>query len=141
MSWWLWVLLGFVALVLLWTIVSMVSPKWQDKLNRLAGMAENPSYLANQAAIESNLGRYRHAIELCDRAISVDPDCKEAWYNRGVAELELQSLGEAERSFREAVRIDAKFWQAWHNLASSLRKQGKDSEAETAMARAGQLKR
>ena len=134
-------LLGSSAVLLLWTVLSRISPRMRDKLMSESGMGKDPVYLANEAAIESQYGRHEQALELCDRAIAEDPECKQAFYNKGVALLGLDRPGEAEHCLREAVRIDEDFWEAWHNLAVSLQQQGRHSEAEECVRMATAAKR
>ncbi len=134
---WYWcVAAGFAGLLIIWSFLSMVSPTFRDLLMGASGTSTSPFFLANQAAIESNLGKYGEALGLCERAIQEDPACKEAWYNKAVALVGLHRTTEAEEALREAVRIAPHFWQAWHNLAVCLKEQGKDEEAKQIMAKA-----
>ena len=140
---WIWIGIavvgGMVALFVLWSLLGLLSPRIQELQLQSTGTADSPLHLSNQAAIESNLGRHQHALDLSQRAIDVDPNCKEAWYNKGVALVALKQLDEAEAAFREAIRLDEMFWQAWHNLAALLQSQGKSQQAEECMDTALQL--
>jgi tetratricopeptide (TPR) repeat protein len=140
---WLWISIavvgGVVALFVLWSLLGLFSPRVQELQLKSTGTAGSPLHLSNQAAIELNMGRHEHALDLSQRAIEIDAHCKEAWYNKGVALVSLKQLEEAEKAFREAIRIDEAFWQSWHNLAALLQSQGKDQEADECMSTALQL--
>ena len=140
---WLWIGIavvgGVIALFLLWSLLGLLSPRIQELQLKSTGTADSPLHLSNQAAIELNLGRSRHALDLSQRAIDIDASCKEAWYNKGVALVALKQLDDAEQAFREAIRIDETFWQCWHNLAALLQSQGKNAEADECMDTATHL--
>ena len=57
-----------------------------------------------------------------------------------MALVALQRLDDAEKAFREAIRIDKKFWQSWHNLAALLQSQGKNRDADECMNTAQRLR-
>jgi tetratricopeptide (TPR) repeat protein len=141
---WLWIILGgigaIIALFVLWSLLGLFSTRVRDFQLKLTGTANHPLILSNQAAIESNMGRHDQALELADRAIQIDPNCKEAWYNRGVALLSLHRPEDAEKAFRQAIQIDNRFWQPWQNLAALLQALGRRQEAEECMRQAVQLR-
>ena len=131
---------GLVGLFILYSLMGLWSPRVREFQLKCTGTAGSPLHLSNQAAIESNMGHSEQALDLSQRAIDIDADCKEAWYNKGVALLGLKRLEEAEQAFREAIRIDEAFWQSWHNLAALLQSQGKTQEADTCMSTAQRLR-
>jgi tetratricopeptide (TPR) repeat protein len=140
---WLWigiaVIGGIIALFVLWSLLGVFSPRIQELQLKSTGTADSPLHLSNQAAIELNMNRHKHALSLSERAIDIDANCKEAWYNKGVALVALKRPDDAEQAFRAAIRIDGAFWQSWHNLAALLQSQGKDQEADECMNTATQL--
>ena len=79
-------------------------------------------------------------MSLSDLAIRIDARCMEAWYNRGVALINLHRSAEAERAWRQAIRIDNRFWQSWQNLAALLKVLGRDQEADECLRQAVRLR-
>ena len=63
------------------------------------------------------------------RRALADPDCLEAHFNLGNLLHDLGRFGEAERCYREALRIDAGFADAHFYLAVALEKQRRSGEA------------
>jgi len=141
---WLWIVLGgigaIIALFVLWSLLGLFSKRVREFQLKITGTANSPIHLSNQAAVESNMGRYEEALGLSDRAIRIDARCKEAWYNRGVALLNLHRPEEAEKAFRRAIQIDNCFWQSWHNLAALLQALNRNQEADECMRQAARLK-
>jgi len=141
---WLWITLGIlgalIALFVIWSLLGLVSPRIRECQLRMTGTANSPLHLANQAAIESNMGHHNQALDLSQRAIDIDANCKQAWYNKGVALVSMKRLEDAEKAFRQAIRIDEAFWQSWHNLAALLQSQGRNEEANKCMSRATRLR-
>jgi tetratricopeptide (TPR) repeat protein len=136
-------LYGMAAVVVLfvfWSLLGLFSKRVRDFQLKVTGTANSPLHLSNQAAIESNMGRHEEALNLSDRAIEVDARCKEAWYNRGVALINLHRPQEAEKAFRQALQIDNRFWQSWQNLAALLHALGRDQEANECVQQVVRLK-
>jgi len=69
---------------------------------------KNPSYLAGRglAKYRSGQGTDTALSDLAD-AITVDPACYAAWFNRGVIEQDRKDLDAAEKAFRRATSIRA----------------------------------
>ncbi|HKB07464.1 MAG TPA: tetratricopeptide repeat protein, partial [Candidatus Polarisedimenticolia bacterium] len=76
-----------------------------------------------RAALERGLEEFRRAQE-------INLDRPEAHLNLGSLAAELGRGEEAERSYREAIRIDPTFVPAYVNLADLLRTEGREPEAE-----------
>jgi len=53
----------------------------------------------------ANLARYSEAVISYDKAIAVNPDFADAWYNRGIALEKLGRYSEADTSFEKGERI------------------------------------
>jgi tetratricopeptide (TPR) repeat protein len=143
MSWLSILLYGIAAVVVLfvfWSLLGLFSKRVREFQLKLTGTADSPLHLSNQASIESNMGRHEEALNLSDRAIEIDARCKEAWYNRGVALINLHRPQEAEKAFRRAIEIDNRFWQSWNNLAALLQALGKNQEADECMRQAVRLR-
>jgi tetratricopeptide (TPR) repeat protein len=141
---WLWIILGgigaLIALFVFWSLLGLFSKRVRGFQLQVTGADNHPLVLSNQAAIQSNMGRHEEALDLSDRAIRIDADCKEAWYNRSVALISLHRSEEAEKAFRQALLIDSGFWQSWHNLAALLQSLGRNQEADECMRQALRLR-
>lgn len=61
-------------------------------------------------------------------------------FNFGTALQEDGLLAEAELQFREALRLDANYAEAWNNLGAVLNRLGRHDEAAEAFRRAGRLR-
>jgi len=66
----------------------------------------NPSALIILGAAYNAVGDYRDALSAIDRAISMDKEFAEAYYQRGMANLGLEELDLAEQDFKAAVAYD-----------------------------------
>lgn len=76
-------------------------------------------------------GRYREALAECQLLIQ-DPTFPAPWRamnNRGHALLELGQLGEARKSFEDALDYGPEFWQATLSLGILADREGKGEEA------------
>ncbi|MFU8797358.1 MAG: tetratricopeptide repeat protein, partial [Gammaproteobacteria bacterium] len=72
---------------------------------------------------------YTKAIEVFQRVLEIEPFCKEAHNNLGVAYLRLGHTQEAIRSFSNVLRLDETHEEARHNLAAVLLQEGRYREA------------
>lgn len=85
-------------------------------------------------AIHGAQGRIGEAIQLCRRAVSVNPDHVAAHYNLGQAYRRVDNPREALASFRRVVSLQPGYAEAWDNLGYQLQEQG-DSEGAIAAYR------
>jgi tetratricopeptide (TPR) repeat protein len=131
---------GLIGLFVIWSLLGAFSPRVQEAQLRMTGTHRHPLALSNQAAIELNMGRFKHALDLSERAIGIDAECHPAWCNKGLALLHLGKPEEAEAAFREALRLDSGAWQTWHNQGAMLQSQGKHEDAQTCMQEAYRLR-
>ena len=61
----------------------------------------------NEKGVElSELERYEEAIACYDKAISLDPELSDAWYNKGLALDCLERHKEAIACYSEAISLD-----------------------------------
>ena len=65
-------------------------------------------------------GQYKNAIENFDRAISINPDCSDAWRGRGYVFADLEDHEEAIACFDQAIQIDPDDVKSLHNRGISL---------------------
>jgi len=61
--------------------------------------------MARRGHVLANLARYSEAVISYDKAIAVNPDFADAWYNRGIALEKLGRYSEADTSFEKGERI------------------------------------
>ena len=81
-------------------------------------------------ALLSVTGRKEAALEPMGRAARLSPMDAVSFYNLGVTQYDLRRLGEAEASYREAVRIKPDYVEAHNNLGVVRRDLGRFDEAE-----------
>ncbi len=84
----------------------------------------------------AQLGKHREALDVCDRAIAINPMGDGSWHNKGAA---LQSLGrarEALEAFDRAIAINPMGAASWHNKGTALQSLGRAQEALEAFDRA-----
>jgi len=98
------------------------------KLNepRNENLADNLVAQAKSMAFE---GKYEQAIAIYDRAIQIQPDCYEAWYNRGNLLARLQDYESALTDYDKAIAIEPEKYQVWYSRGSVLGKLQRDGEA------------
>jgi tetratricopeptide (TPR) repeat protein len=76
-------------------------------------------------------GHFAEAYEVLEAAHRREPH-PHALFGAGLALIELGRLDEAERTFREVLAIEPRYWQAWGNLAGIYEQQGDLVEAARA---------
>ena len=86
-----------------------------------------------------NSGRYSDAVKSYDRAIEINPDFSEAWYNRGIALTELGRYTDAVTSYDKAVEINPDFPEAWYNRGIALTELGRYTDAVTSYDKAVEI--
>lgn len=64
----------------------------------------------------ANAREYRHAIEHFDRALSLDPECAEAYHQRALARYMLEELELSVADSLKAVELMPSHFAAWANL-------------------------
>lgn len=99
--------------------------------------ANAQAYLALAAAM-FKLKQYRACLECIDKVLSLDPQCPEAFNNRGLAFKALGKNQEAIASFEQAIALQPCFPEAFLNVAAAYRSERRLSEAllhiQTALA-------
>jgi tetratricopeptide (TPR) repeat protein len=84
----------------------------------------------------SQLGKHPEALEICDRALAIDPNCAEAWFNKGVMLIDLGRNEEALAACDRALVINPNDAGAWRHKGNVLKALGRDEEALAAYNRA-----
>ena len=67
----------------------------------------------------TNLGKYKEAIENYDKAIELNPQYADAYYNRGNAELDLSKYKEAIEDYNKAIELNPKYADAYNNRGNA----------------------
>ncbi len=62
----------------------------------------------NRAATYGSLGKYRQAIEDCNKAIELNPKYADPYYNRAAAYMRLGNYRQAIEDFKTAARLGNK---------------------------------
>jgi len=65
------------------------------------------------------------------RAVEIEPENAEAWYNRGLIAQRAKNFDEAERAYGKAVGLKSDYTNAWVNLGNVQDSQGKIAVAIT----------
>lgn len=87
-----------------------------------------------------NQGKYDEAIKCYDKAIELNPQAAEVWYNKGtVFSKNLSRYGEAIQCFDKAIELNPQYIDAWYNRGQALKALGRTTEADAAFAKAKEL--
>ncbi|MBD2451639.1 tetratricopeptide repeat protein [Nostoc sp. FACHB-152] len=99
-------------------------------------IAEDNQTPERQCDLLINLGNlhfagqnYQEALTAYDKALSIQPDKHEAWYNRGIALDDLGHFEQAVASYDKALEIKPDKDQAWYNRGIALRNLGRYEQA------------
>jgi tetratricopeptide (TPR) repeat protein/glycosyltransferase involved in cell wall biosynthesis len=79
---------------------------------------------------------YGQAEQACRQVLQTDASQADAWYLLGAVRQAADDLVEAEKSFREAIRLRPDFPRACNSLGILLARQGRRAEAEVHFAQA-----
>jgi tetratricopeptide (TPR) repeat protein len=98
-------------------------------LNKLEQQQLSTDALTLVAQLWSQMANYEHTVEVCHRAVQLDPNLLRAHYTAGLALLRLERSAEAEQEFRDELRLDPTNVDAQFHLAFSLLQQSKNEQA------------
>ena len=87
------------------------------------------SDLSNRAVELAESGQYDKALDLINRAIRLDANNANSWYNKGIILFKMGRYQDALNSFAQAADIDPEFTEAWYNKGLALMHMGKYLEA------------
>jgi len=76
-------------------------------------------------------GKYKEAIDALNKAVEMDPNCAEAYFNRGLAYGKLGRHEKAIEDFSEAIKLNPNYADAYYNRAAAyfyLKKYSKTME-------------
>jgi tetratricopeptide (TPR) repeat protein len=91
-------------------------------------------------AAHAGLGRLTDAITSYKKAIAIEPNYVDAYYNLGFALREQGDLEEAIKNFNKVISLNPNYVDAYNNMAATLEKQGKLEEALKAYKKAVAIK-
>jgi tetratricopeptide (TPR) repeat protein len=77
----------------------------------------------------SNLNKSDEAIKAYDKAIEINPNDSDVWYNKGLALDSLNKSDEAIKAYDKAIEINPQYSLAWYNKGRALYKLNKFDEA------------
>ena len=92
--------------------------------------------LSNRAVELAESGQYDEALDLVNKAIKLDANNANAWYNKGIILFRMCRYQDALNSFAQAADIDPGFAGAWCNKGVALMELGKNIEATRAFDKA-----
>jgi uncharacterized protein (TIGR02466 family) len=91
------------------------------------------------AAVLKQSGRKVEALRANQKAVELDPQDAEAYYNMGNTLQELDRLEEARASYGQAINLNPDYAKAYSDLGNTLKKLGRLEEAEASYKRATAL--
>ena len=95
---------------------------------------------SNYAVILKDLGKLKDAEESIHKAIKLQPDFADGYYNLGKILSDIGKLKDAELSYRQAIEIKPDFVDAHLNLGNTLRELGKLQEVEILLRKVIEIK-
>lgn len=85
--------------------------------------------LMERAVQAQAYGDVKHARELYDRVIRIQPDYAEGWHRRAGLFLMREQYDEALRDLNETLRCEPRHFGAWYTLGAMLESLGSQEEA------------
>ena len=89
-------------------------------------------YIANCYFLEGDLNA---SLQYYDKAIDINPQFSEAWYNKGGSFTDLKIYEGAIESYNAAININPNYSEAWNNKGNVLGKLGRYEDAISAYDR------
>ena len=109
---------------------------WRASRSQSPSIRNRPLRSAIAATCTGELGRFDEAVTSYDKALALDPNDAEAFYNRGGALEELKRFDEAVASYDKAIALKGDYAEAFSNRGVALQALGRLSEAVTSYNRA-----
>ncbi len=100
---------------------------------RMFAKPDDPNALVVQGTIFGSRGSFEEAMECFNRAIEIDPNLADAWYNKGIVLINQQNLTGALECMQKTVDLDPNFTAAWLKMGSLYRRLGNYDKALQAL--------
>ncbi len=109
------------------------NPNQADQIFKqlLASNPNDPSALHFGGIAKYQLGLYKKALDLLNRATQVAPEYAEVYNSQGIVLLEQREYEKACKSFEHAISLKSDYSNAYANLGNSLKRLGELSKACT----------
>jgi tetratricopeptide (TPR) repeat protein len=104
-------------------------PEATALLNKLEAQHLSTDILILVAQLRSQMGDYEHTVEVCRRALQLDPKLPRGHYFAGLALIRLDQSAEAAQEFRSELQLDPDNTDAQYHLAFSLLQQSQNEQA------------
>ncbi|MGB7545713.1 MAG: tetratricopeptide repeat protein, partial [Methanothrix sp.] len=98
-------------------------------VEKIFKITKDASALTSDALVLYGQGKYDEAIKAYGEAIKLDPNYKEAFYNKGLALAALDKRNEAIQAYDEAIKLDPNYKEAFYNKGLALAALHKRNEA------------
>ncbi len=106
-------------------LINKEAEEWRKALS----VVENKRYLMNLGGSYVKLGRYEEAIAMYKKAIQLNPNSADSYYNLGVALAYTGKHEEAKKQYQMPINKDPHFLDAYTNLGVLLIEMGDYQEA------------
>ncbi|MDF5723507.1 MAG: tetratricopeptide repeat protein [Rhizonema sp. PD37] len=101
---------------------------------------EDAQALFYQGLQQARNGDLSEAIASYDKAIEINPDACEYWFNRGLILFYLEKFPSAIASYDRAIEIKPDFYKAWYNRGGAVAALGSFEDAIACFERAIEIK-
>jgi tetratricopeptide (TPR) repeat protein len=96
---------------------------------RMFAKIDDPSALTVQGTILGRRGDFEDALQCFDKAIEIDPNFVDAWFNKGIVLINQQEISGALLCIQKSAELDSGFFMAWLKMGYLNRKLGHYDEA------------
>jgi len=87
----------------------------------------------------SRAGKYDESVESFNKAIAINPNCQDCFYNIGYAYAQKKDYDKAEENYKKAIAVKADYAEAYNGLANIYNAQRKFDQAAEASKKASEL--
>jgi tetratricopeptide (TPR) repeat protein len=87
----------------------------------------------------SRAGKYDESVESFNKAIAINPNCQDCFYNIGFAYAQKKEYDKAEENYKKALAVKPDYAEAYNGLANIYNAQRKFDQAAEASAQASKL--
>ncbi len=100
------------------------------RVRRIDDLTALAMFHSNRGAEALQREHWKDALDSLRLAVRLQPELASGWVNLGVARRRVGDYDGAEVAYRRALEIDPMVYASYQNLASLLRFQGRDEEAQ-----------